>query len=145
MLLRTSRRKLFRVTMLQYASSSRNHLVEDTTTNVLPVGCPNILFLVLSCKNFMMTTVSLLTRFFALAEFKVLLHKAKEITTRELLKQTPDRIGAKFLITATVLRAYRNRLLGTFMRCCEAWKPFEDCFDTFSFECIDFQRLSQIF
>ena len=30
------------------------------------------------------------------------------------------------------------------MRCCEAWKPIEDCFDTFSLECIDFQRLSQI-
>ena len=30
------------------------------------------------------------------------------------------------------------------MRCCEAWKLVEDCFDTFSFECIDFQRLSQI-
>ena len=31
------------------------------------------------------------------------------------------------------------------MRCCEAWKPVEDCFDSFSFECIDFQRLCQIF
>ena len=30
------------------------------------------------------------------------------------------------------------------MRCCEAWKLVEDCFDTSSFECIDFQRLSQI-
>ena len=30
------------------------------------------------------------------------------------------------------------------MRCCEAWKPIEDCFDTSSFECIDFQRLCQI-
>ena len=31
------------------------------------------------------------------------------------------------------------------MRCCEAWKLIEDCFDTFSFECINFQRLSHIF
>ena len=31
------------------------------------------------------------------------------------------------------------------MRCCEAWKLVEDCFDTLSFECIDFQRLNQIF
>ena len=31
------------------------------------------------------------------------------------------------------------------MRCCEGWKPIEDHFDTFSFECIDFQRRSQIF
>ena len=30
------------------------------------------------------------------------------------------------------------------MRCCDPWKPVEDCFDTSSFECIDFQRLSQI-
>ena len=30
------------------------------------------------------------------------------------------------------------------MRCCEAWTPIEDCFDTSSFECVDFQRLSQI-
>ena len=30
------------------------------------------------------------------------------------------------------------------MRCCEGWKPVEDCFDTLSLECIDFQRLSQI-
>ena len=31
------------------------------------------------------------------------------------------------------------------MQCCEAWKPVEDCFYALSFECIDFQRLSQIF
>ena len=30
------------------------------------------------------------------------------------------------------------------MRCCEALKPFEDSFNTSSFECLDFQRLSQI-
>ena len=108
-------------------------------------GCPNIPFLVLSCSNFMTTTVFSPNPFCALAEFKVLLHKAKEITTRELLKQTPDCIGAKLLITSTALRAYRNRHLATLVRCCEAWKPVEDCFDTLSFECIDFQRLCQIF
>ena len=83
--------------------------------------------------------------FCALAEFKVLLHKAKKMTKRELSRQTPDCIGAKLLITSTALRAYRNRHLGTLMRCCEAWKPIEDCFDTLSFECLDFHRLSQIF
>ena len=31
------------------------------------------------------------------------------------------------------------------MRYCEAWKPIEDCFDTLSFECFDFQRRSLIF
>ena len=82
--------------------------------------------------------------FCALAEFKCLLHKAKKITKRELLKQTPDCIGEKLLITSAALRAYRNRHLGKLMRCCEAWKPIEDCFDTLSFECIDFQRLCQI-
>ena len=66
------------------------------------------------------------------------------MTKRELSRQTPGCIGAKLLITSTALRAYRNRRLGTLMRCCEAWKPVEDCFDTSSFECIDFQRLSQI-
>ena len=30
------------------------------------------------------------------------------------------------------------------MRCCEAWKPIENCFDTSSFECVDFQRFCQI-
>ena len=30
------------------------------------------------------------------------------------------------------------------MRCCEAWKPIEDCFDPISFECVDFPRLRQI-
>ena len=83
--------------------------------------------------------------FCALAEFKVLQHKAKKITKRELSRQTPDCIGAKLLFTSAALRAYRNRHLGTPMRCYEAWKPIEDCFDTLYFECIDFQRLSQIF
>ena len=59
-------------------------------------------------------------------------------------RKTPDSIGAKLLIASTALRAYRNRHLGTLMRCCEAWKPVEDCFDTSSFECVDFRRLSQI-
>ena len=83
--------------------------------------------------------------FCVLAEFKVLLHRAKKMTKREMSRQTPDCIGAKLLITSTAQRAYRNRHLWTLMRCCEAWKPIEDCFDTSSFECIDFQRLGQIF
>ena len=29
------------------------------------------------------------------------------------------------------------------MRCCEAWKPIEKCFDPISLERVDFQRLSQ--
>ena len=76
--------------------------------------------------------------FCALAEFNVLLHKAKKMTKRELSRQTPDCIGAKLVITSTALRAYRNRHLGTLMRCCEAWKLVEDCFDLISFECVFF-------
>ena len=83
--------------------------------------------------------------FGALAEFKAVLEKAKKETIRELSRKTPDRIGAKLLIASTASRAYRNRHLGTLMRCCEAWNPIENCFDPISFECIDFQRLSQIF
>ena len=30
------------------------------------------------------------------------------------------------------------------MRCSEAWKLVEDCFDTSSAECVDFQRPDQI-
>ena len=82
--------------------------------------------------------------FGALAEFKVLLEKAKKLTLREISRKTLDSIGAKLLIASTALRAYRNRHLGTPVRCCEAWKPIEDCFDPISFDCVDFQRLSQI-
>ena len=99
---------------------------------------------VLSCSNFMTTTDSLPTRFVRWLNC-VFVHKAKKITKRELLKQTPDCIGAKLKITSTALRAYRNRHLGTLMLCCESWITLEDCFDTLSFECIDFHRLSQIF
>ena len=82
--------------------------------------------------------------FGALEDFQVLLGKAKRLTIRELSRKTPDSAGAKFLIASAALRVYRNRHLGTLMRCCEAWKPIEDCFDTSSFECVDFRTLSQI-
>ena len=137
MLLRTSGSKLFRVTMLQYASSSRNVLSEDTRTNVFPVGMSKHPIFVSILQQLHDDHRFSPDPFCALAEFKVLLHKAKKMTKRELSRQTP--------VTSTALRAYRNLQLGTLMRCCEAWKPVEDCFDTLSFECIEFQRLSQIF
>ena len=59
--------------------------------------------------------------FCTLAEFKVLVNKAQKQTVRELSRKTPDSIGAKLLIASTALRAYRNRHLGTLMRCCEAY------------------------
>ena len=83
--------------------------------------------------------------FCALAECEDILHHAKKITKRELLKQTHYLHREKLLLFSTASRAYRNRHPGTLMRCCEAWKPIEDCFDILSFGCIDFQRLSQIF
>ena len=53
-------------------------------------------------------------------------------------------MGAKLFIASTALRAYRNRHVGTLMRCCEARKPIGNCFEPISYECLDFQRLSQI-
>ena len=75
---------------------------------------------------------------------KVVLERAQKQTSRELSRKTLDSIGAKLLIACTALRAYRNTHLGTLMRCCEAWKPIENCFDTSSFECVDFQRFCHI-
>ena len=68
----------------------------------------------------------------ALAEFRILPHKAQRMTKRELSMQTPDCIGTKLLITSTALRAYRNRHLGTLMRCCEAWTPLKTALTHFS-------------
>ena len=48
------------------------------------------------------------------------------------------------LIAATAMRAYKNRYLGTLMRCCAAWELVGKCFDQCSFECVDFHGLSQI-
>ena len=100
---------------------------------------PNIPFSVPFCNGFTMITDFLLMRLVHSLNFKVLLHKAKKLTIRELSRKTPDSIGAKLLIASTALRACRNRHLGTLMRCCEAWQPVEDCFDPISFECDDFQ------
>ena len=74
----------------------------------------------------------------------MLLNKATKMTSSELSRQTPDCIGVKLLIASTVLVAYRNRNLGTLMRCCEAWKPIEDCFDTSPLESIDFQSAKSL-
>ena len=82
--------------------------------------------------------------FGAVAEFEATVEKAKRHMIFEFSRQTPDSIGANLLLASTAIRAYRNRHLGTLMRCCEAFMPIEDCFDTFSFECVDFQRFSQI-
>ena len=68
-----------------------------------------------------------------LADDKVILEKARWQTVRELSRKTPDILDAKLLVASSALRAYRNRHLGTLMRCCEAWEPVEKCFDQISF------------
>ena len=49
----------------------------------------------------------------ALADFKKLTEQARTLTRRALLHNTPSSPGAKLLIAATAMRAYRNRHLGT--------------------------------
>ena len=71
MSLGTTKKKLFRVTTLQYASSSRNLQIEDTRANVFPVGRPSIPFFVPYCSSVMMITDSLLTHFAHLLNFKI--------------------------------------------------------------------------
>ena len=82
--------------------------------------------------------------FAALADFKVIIEKARKQAHQELLRNTRHSLGAKLLIAATALGASLNRHLGTLMRCCAAWEPVGKCFDQCSFECIDFYGLSQI-
>ena len=82
--------------------------------------------------------------FVALADFNIILEKARQRTVHELPRKAPRSLGAKFLTASTALRACRNRHLGTLMRCCEAWEPVGKCFDPNSFRCIDFHGLSQI-
>ena len=82
--------------------------------------------------------------FCARAEFKVICERAKKQAFHELARKTSDSLGAKLAIASKALRAYRNRHLGALMRCCEAWEPVGNCFEPFTFECNDFQNLSQI-
>ena len=79
-----------------------------------------------------------------LADFKLTIEKARTQAHHELLRNTPGSPSAKLLIAATALRAYKNRHLGTLMRCCAAWEPVGKCFGQCSFECVDFHGLSQI-
>ena len=61
--------------------------------------------------------------FAALADFKMIIEKARKRTRHELLRNTPDSPGDKLLIAATAMRASSNRHLGTLMHCCAAWEP----------------------
>ena len=82
--------------------------------------------------------------FAALADFKAIAERAKKLTRHELLRSTLVSPGAKLLIAATAMRAYRNRHLGTLMHCCAAWDPVGQGFDEVTFECTNFHGLSQI-
>ena len=134
----------FRVITRRYVLSFISPQIGDSRANAFQVGCSNIPFSAPFCNDLTMTTLLLYRSFGALAEFKAILEKAKRLTIRELSRKTPDSSGAKLLIACTALRAYRHRHLGTLMRCCQGWKPIENCFEPISFECVDFQRLCQI-
>ena len=60
----------------------------------------------------MTITYTLKTHFGALADFEIILQKARMRTVRELTRKTPGSLGAKLLTASTALRAYRNRHLG---------------------------------
>ena len=134
----------FRVITQQYAASFESRQLEDTRANVFPAGCPNIPSSVPFSQQLHDDHRVSHDPFCALAEFKVLLNKAKKLTSRELSRKPPDSIAAKLLIASTALRAHRNIHLGTLMRCCEAWRPTEDCFDPISVECVDFQIIANL-
>ena len=80
----------------------------------------------------------------ALADFKIILEKARWQIVRELSRKKLDSMGAKLSTASSPLRAYGNRHLGTLMRCRQAWGFVGKCFDPISFECTDFRGLSQI-
>ena len=90
-----------------------------------------------------MTIGTLDDPFAALADFEVIIEKARKQTHQELLRNTPGSLGIELLIASTALRAYRNGHLCTLMRCCAAWELLGKCFHQGSFECVDFHGLSQ--
>ena len=59
----------------------------------------------------------------------------------ELLRATPTTHGAKLLVAATAMRAYRNWHLSTLRRCCEAWERVGHCA---TFECTNFHAFGQL-
>ena len=65
--------------------------------------------------------------FATVADFKIIIEKIRKQAHRELLRNTRGSPSAKLLIAATAMRAYRNRHLGTLLRCCAAWEPFGKC------------------
>ena len=69
--------------------------------------------------------------FAALADFKLIIDKARKQAHRELMRNTPGSLSAKLLIAATAMRAYRNRHLGTLMhnhrKCCWVQYGSESC------------------
>ena len=92
----------------------------------------------------MTTTVSLLAQSVHFLNSKFFYTKPRRLRNESCQGKHLTASVQSFLIPSTALRAYRNRHLGTLMRSCETWKPIEDRSDTFSFDCFDFQRFSQI-
>ena len=82
--------------------------------------------------------------FCALAEFKVLLHKAKKVTKRELSRQTPDCIGQCFQSPLLLCVLIEIDILGHSCGVVKLGNLLKTALIYSPFECIDFQRLSQI-
>ena len=82
--------------------------------------------------------------FSALADFNVLVCQAKARARSDLLRASPTTHGAKLLVAATAVRAYRNRHLSTLIRCCEVWELVGQCLDRITFECTTFHARSHI-
>ena len=70
--------------------------------------------------------------------------QARTLTRRALLHKTPSSPGAKLLIAANAMRAYRNRHLGTPGCTVAQLGNLQQCFDVITFECVNFHGLSQI-
>ena len=82
--------------------------------------------------------------FSALADFNVLVCQAKARARSDLLRASPTTHGAKLLVAATAVRAYRNRHLSTLIRCCEVWELVGQCLVRITFECTTFHARSHI-
>ena len=72
------------------------------------------------------------------------LRSSKLFLKRPTSRQSVNSHGKHLIAWEQSSKSPLLHYVGTLMRCCEAWKPIENCSDPIAFECVDFQRLSQI-
>ena len=70
-------------------------------------------------------------------------YRARTRARHEFIRVTPVNHGAKLLVAATAMRVCTNEHLATLRRCCAAWEPVGRCFDSTTYECINFHALGQ--